>query len=415
MAFISINQKNIITAVSDKSFQTAEGCRIMEISDSLNAKALLGRMVARRAQMNRLAVIANWKQCCGISTYTGYLVNELRKLFPEVRIFSEEGCEETDDVIPCWKRGQSMHNAVKQVQEWEPDFVLVQHEFGLFPKAPFLLQMLQMLDSLPYAVVLHSTYEHLDKTICTSAMKQIIVHTDVAKNVLRSLGNTNRIDVIPHGCVTFTNEERKELWNIFQTDYAIIQFGFGFFYKGVDRAIDAVHLLKTQYPEKYKDIFYLYLCSENGHTKNIHNDYMDYLIKKVEDLGLHDNVAIIKKYHSDQEINNYLRTAKLALFPYINNPNNTVYGASGAIRVSMANGIPVIASESHLFDELPVPRPENSEDLAKEIHKIFSDWKYKKKLIDNQDHYVYKNSWSEVAKMYRETMEEIRKERHLVL
>jgi glycosyltransferase involved in cell wall biosynthesis len=296
---------------------------------------------------------------------------------------------------------------MKLVQQYDPDFVIIQHEFGIFPKAPYLLQMLQMLETIPYAVVLHSTYEHLDKSICTSAMKNIIVHTEIAKNVLRSLGNSSNISVIPHGCTEFP--DRQELWNIFQTPYAIVQFGFGFFYKGVDRAIDAIHILKSEQPEKYKDIFYCYLCSENSHTRNIHSEYMTYLTDKVEKLGLEDNVVIVRKWNTDQEINVYLRTAKLAIFPYLINPDNTVYGASGAIRISFANGIPCIASESHLFDEISgLPRPTNSVDLAREMDKVFSDGKYREALIKNQDDYVANNTWDITIDRYLDVMNQIR-------
>src|SRR5208283_4105346 len=136
---------------------------------------------------------------------------------------------------------------------WEPDFIVIQHEFGIFPKAPYILQLLQMIDYIPYVVTLHSVYMHLDKTICTSAMRNMVVHSEMAKNILRQLGHNNRIDVIQHGCVSYTAEERKEHWNIFNTPYVIIQFGFGFKYKGVDRAIDAVKLLKTSQPKKYAE------------------------------------------------------------------------------------------------------------------------------------------------------------------
>jgi glycosyltransferase involved in cell wall biosynthesis len=411
MAFISINHKGIITAVSDKKFDGT-----IEIPGEAD-RSLLGRRVAKRVEKLRVAVIANWGQACGISTYTNYVVNALRPKVAELKVFSEVGCEPSDDVDVCWERGKSMLKCVQKVVEWKPDFVIVQHEFGLFPKAPFLLQMLQHLDSIPYAVVLHSTYEHLDKSVCTSAMKRLIVHTNVAKGVLRKIGNTSEIHMIPHGCVTFP--DRQRLWNIFQTEHAIVQFGFGFFYKGVDRAIEAVAKLKAMKPEKYdgpdNKIFYCYYCSESGHCKNIHDDYMNFLMDKVESLGLQDNVAIIKKYNSDQEVNNILRTAKLAVFPYINNPENTVYGASGAIRVAMANGIPVIASESHLFDELPVPRPTNSDDLAAEIDRVFSDWKYKDQIIARQDDYVASTNWDGVTDKYIDVMNQIRQGMHFVI
>ncbi len=409
MAFVYLNDKNFIRAISKHPIYMP-GCAMQEMDITPTASlALVGKKVQRQnkpaAQM-KVAIICNWNQACGISTYTKYLIQHVKSKFQEIKIFSEYGCEASGEVVPCWSRGQNMADTIRQVLEWQPDFVLIQHEFGLFPKATHFLQMLQMLDETPYAVVLHSVYEHLDKAVCTSAIRNIICHTDHGKKVLLQTGNTSNITVIPHGCPLPYNQ--SELWNIFQTPYCIVQFGFGFFYKGVDIALDAIYQLKETQPAKYKDIFYCYLCSENEKTKNIQNEYFDFLTKKIQTLGLSDNVVIIRKYQSDETLNNYLRTSKLALFPYINNPDNTVYGASGAIRIAMANGIPVIASPSHLFDDLEgvVPRPD-PQSLAQEIDKVFSNHHYRTEIVNKSKQFLLDHNWDSIAQQYAKVIESI--------
>jgi glycosyltransferase involved in cell wall biosynthesis len=123
---------------------------------------------------------------------------------------------------------------------------------------------------------------------------------------------------------------------------------------------------------------------------------------KINELGLHDNAVIIRKYQTTQTINNYLRTAKIAVFPYSQDPKNIVYGASGALRVAMANNIPVIASSSHMFDDLEgiIPRPSDVESLADDIDKIFSNANYRKTLLDNQSKYIKDNTWDISADRY---------------
>jgi glycosyltransferase involved in cell wall biosynthesis len=362
----------------------------------------------------KIAVICNWRDNCGISTYTKYLVDALVPKVDKVRIFSEFNqvyipTAGDPEVICCWQRGQSMKHAIELVVEWKPDFVIIQHEYGIFPKATNFLQMLSALEDIPYAVAMHSVYEHLDKSVCSAAAKCIIVHSEEAKKTLRKIGNNSEIFVVPHGCVQFDPIEKQELWNIFQTPHALVQFGFGFFYKGVDRALQAIHLLKNQ-DNKFKDIFYCYLCSSNIHTNIIHEQYYDFLRGQINQLDLSDNVAIIKKFHTEQTINNYLRTAKVALFPYTNDPKNMVYGASGAIRIAMANGIPVIASDAHLFDDLEgvVPRCANTTTLANEIDKIFSDSSYKNKILESINSYIEKNNWDISADRYLGVYEAIR-------
>ncbi len=417
--FVAVNKKNVIMAVSEKYFAiSGHTTKVCEANlPKSDWHTLIGTKANEGAEKVikdlKVAFICNWNDCCGISTYTKFLVDAMRPKVKEIRIFSEEGLTEPtepDDssVTRCWKRGTSMKMAMEQVLGWEPDLVIVQHEFGIFPKATFFLQMLQMLEDIPHLVTTHSVYEHLDKSVCTSAIKNIVVHSEEAKQCLRRLGNNSRIFVIPHGCVELQQEDKTELWNIFQTPYALVQFGFGFFYKGVDRVLDAIHLLKLK-EAKFHEMFYVYLCSDNKHTNMVHAQYYEHLMQKINELDLHDNAAIIRKYQTSQTINHYLRTAKLALFPYMQDPKNIVYGASGAIRVAMANGIPVIASSSHMFDDLEgvVPRPTSPEALAKEIDEVFSNEKYRRVLLDKQDKYIKNNTWSISADRYLKLFYEV--------
>jgi glycosyltransferase involved in cell wall biosynthesis len=256
---------------------------------------------------------------------------------------------------------------------------------------------------------LHSVYEHLDKAVCTSAIKHIVVHTEEGKEVLKKTGNNNDIFVVPHGCVSIPPAERIELWNIFQTPYAIVQFGFGFYYKGVDTILEAIAILKKTNYEKYKELFYCYLCSENPHANAIHTNYYNFLMDKVKELDISENVAIIRKFQTEQTINHYLRTAKLAIFPYRSDPNNVVYGASGASRIAMANGIPVIVGKNHQFDDLEgvLPRAGTPQELANEIDKIFSNDKHRKAVIDRSLKYIENTTWSKCADKYLDLYEKV--------
>lgn len=410
--YVAHNKKNVITAVSDKPFViTGQTTILKESAPRSEWHKLIGTKInaGQHKQISDLcvAIICNWNDFCGISTYTKFLVDAITPKVQALHIFSES--QPTPPTIPdgtnvtrCWERGKSMKAAIDKVLAWKPDFIIVQHEFGIFPKASFFLQMLQLIEEVPYIVTMHSIYEHLDKTVCTSAVKNIVVHSKEALECLRKTGNNSKVFVIPHGCVVLDDMEKKELWNIFQTPYALVQFGFGFFYKGVDKVLDAIHHLKQTNYNKYKDIFYCYLCSDNIHTSIVHTQYYDFLLDKIEKLDLHDNAVIIKKFQTEQTINHYLRTAKIALFPYVADPNNTVFGASGAIRIAMANGIPVIASNTHMYDDLEgvIPRPANHLDLAKEIDKIFSNEVYRKNLIENISNYIDNNNWDTTADKY---------------
>lgn len=406
--FIAIDSNRIIRAVSAKPFRVAD----QEVRDvatdapketwhQLVGKRLVDRAAPKPDRDLRVALVCNWAQQCGISTYSGYLAEAMRPLVGELRIFSEHGGPEQDGVEYCWRRGEPLGELVRRVAEWNPDFVVVQHEFGLFPNAFHYLQLLQGIDHLPYAVVMHSVYDHLDKAVCSAATRNIIVHSRKGRDVLVGKGIAGEVDVVPHGCLQ--HPDVSELWNIFRSPYTIVQFGFGFQYKGMDRAIEAVAHLKATDP-KFQSIQYLCLVSTNENNLTINNDYYNYLLGRVRDLGVQDNVVIIRKFFSEEAITCYLRTAKLAIFPYLVNERNCVYGASGAVRVAMANGIPVVCSESHLFDDLEgvLPRPGDHLALAAEIDRVFSDGAYRQAILDRAARYVADHTWEAVARKYLE-------------
>lgn len=413
--YVAYDSNNVIRAVSSKSFKAQGQTVICVPPNALNGKPVVGKKLMyasdNKSTSNlKIAMICNWNDKCGISTYSGFLVNELKSKVKEIRIYSEACTNPPEENVEyCWTRGQSMRTTIEKILAWKPDFVIVQHEFGIFPNAFYYMQMLQMLENVPYAVVMHSVYEHLDKAVCTGITKNIIVHSQNAKDLLIKLGNNNNISVIPHGCIQFN--EVKQLWNIFQNPYTIMQFGFGFFYKGMDRAIDAIHHLKST-DKKFANIFYCCLISTNDHNSNINNNYYDFLMKKIKELGLEDNVTIHRKFYSDETLNNFLRTAKIAIFPYKVDPDNTVYGASGAVRIAMANQIPVIASESHLFDDLDgvIPRPSDHLELAREIDEIFSNDNYRNTIVENSKKFVSDNSWANIADMYLDVYSNVWKE-----
>lgn len=409
--FISVNSNNIIKACSQTPVKI-DGFDNYRILDADFPADPVGKKINFKSPKSpselKVAYICNWGDRCGIATYSKLLIDAVKPKVKEIKIFAEHiaNAEDHPEVIRCWERGNSMLPAFEQILDWQPDIVHIQHEFGIFPKATHFLKMLEILANTPYVITTHSVYEHLDKSICSACIKNTIVHSNEGKQILEKLGNLNHIYVIKHGCVTYP--ETSELWNIFQNDYSIIQFGFGFSYKGVDQALDAIHYLKNKDP-KFKDLFYCYLCSENPHTRSVHEEYHSYLKKKIEDHDLKENVVILRGFLSEKIISNFLRTAKLAIFPYKNDPNNCVYGASGAVRNAMANGIPIVASDSHLFDDLNgiIPRASDHLTLANEIDHIFSSKEYRDSLVSKTQEFVNSHNWDKTAGFHLDVYKDI--------
>src|SRR5581483_8856536 len=150
--YVSCDKNNVITAISERPFSIRN--QKTQWFDFIDVDCV-GKSLPRtkkRIEDLRVAVICNWGDECGIATYSKFLVTEIKKKVKEVHIFSENNAEPC--VIPCWTRGESVQQLLREIRSYNPDFIIIQHEFGIFPKASYFLQLIQGLDQYPYVITL---------------------------------------------------------------------------------------------------------------------------------------------------------------------------------------------------------------------------------------------------------------------
>jgi glycosyltransferase involved in cell wall biosynthesis len=345
----------------------------------------------------KVALVGVYKIQCGISTYAEQMFPRIKASVAEAHIFAEKAeVPEEEGVTRCWKRGEPLTELINKIHAFYPDIVYLEHEFGIFPNAGYWLSFCTQMQNYRLIVKQHSVFYHKDKMICEAAVPEIIVHSNIGKKVLGEKGVPSKIYVIPHGCTPCKDLSRN--WNMYHSEQTIMQFGFGFHYKGWENAIRAVGLLKDKYPK----IFYTGLFSESSFNKNFHGQYYEQLMKLVSELGLMDHIAIIRGYQSDASLDSYFRTNQIAVFPYTANGVHTVYGVTGAARLAMGTGTPTIVSSVAQFDDLEgvCPRPSSVEELAFEIEKFFLNPALKKEQVERQNKYLVENSWDNVVEKH---------------
>jgi glycosyltransferase involved in cell wall biosynthesis len=356
-----------------------------------------GRLVKRSGENPagaRVAFVGVYGVPCGIATYTEALIRHMRPQVADIHVFAEREANlpDSNDITRCWNRGQPLHELVEKVKAYDPDIVFVQHEYGNFPNARHWLSFISALQDWHVVTVLHSVYAHRDKTIVEAACRDIIVHTPAALHMLKDVKQVGgRITHIPHGCSLMESNDR--LWNLYGSEHTLVQFGFGFNYKGWDHALETVAALKPEFP----DIFYTGLMSERW--PGVHDNYRRDLLELAVKLGIKENVALIPGFQSDETLDSYLRTNRVAFFPYRDNHEHAVFGCSGAARLAMSKGIPVVASGVPLFDDLSgvVARPTTVEGWAAAIRETFGN---KEEQVRRQAAFLIENSWDNTVKRY---------------
>lgn len=403
---------NRIKCVSTTKCNFSEELSILsvDIPDCVASKDLLtdykirGDQVVKRTQslpysQLRVALVGVYRIQCGISTYAEQMFPRIADKVSECKIFAEHAeAPQEPNVIRCWTRGEPLTELVARIKEFNPDVVYVEHEFGIFPDARHWLAFVSQMQEFRLIIKQHSIFSHRDKTICEAAVPEIIVHSEAGRRVLLEKGFGGKVYVVFHGCTPCTNRER--LWNLYQSQHTLVQFGFGFQYKGWENALGAVAILK----EKYPDIFYTGLFSESKFNLTFHANYHQQLTTLVKELGIEENVALIRGYQGDLTLDSYLRTNRVAIFPYVPNGVHTVYGATGAARVAMTASIPTIVSDVPQFDDLEgtCPRPGNEQEIADEVERFFNSKEAVAQQLARQEKFLSENSWDNVVHRHLE-------------
>lgn len=360
----------------------------------------------------RIAIVSNFKQQCGISTYIENLLPYILPQVGDYRLFIEETSVSTGNFLqvgdfalkegsclPCWKRGEGLSRLVEEIKKFKPDIIWFQHEYGLWSNARHWLAMMTQLRSYRTIVTLHSIYHHKDKSIIEASIPEAVVHLQGAVDLLKREKKVGgKVWLIPHGC---GEVKPGRLWNLYKSKETFIQLGFGFRYKRFEEAIKATAILK----QKYKDIFFTALFSKSPNALMEHEVYRNELMELIERLDLRENVAILDGFQSDETIDAYLRTNQVATFLYGMDPQHEVYGASGASRLAMTTGMPIISSSIPHFSDMPTLKANNAEELAHQLDLLFSSEEEKVRQVERQNEWLKGNGWSLQAEKYLKVFE----------
>ncbi|MDP3916601.1 MAG: glycosyltransferase [Bacteroidota bacterium] len=353
---------------------------------------------------------------CGIATYSQDLIRSLNNKFSNslsVKVCAMEADEvdyeypdEVKYILKTSIAAEYEKLAITINNDKNIKIVLIQHEFGFFhvQEQAFLKFLTEV--SKPVVVVFHTVLPNPDEKFkknvqrIAAACESIIVMTNTSAGLLTSDYGvpTQKISVIAHGTHLIPRLSKKSLKLKYKLKGRRVLTTFGLLSsgKGIETTIEAMPAIVEKCPEV------MFLVIGKTHPEVVKNEgekYREMLVKRVEELGLNNNVRFINKYLDLPELLEYLQLTDIYLFT-TNDPNQAV---SGTFVYAMSCGCPIIST--------PIPHAKeiltkdtgiifdfrNSQQLATAVIKLLRNDKLRRSIGINTLQKIVSTAWENSA------------------
>ncbi len=321
---------------------------------------------ARAADLPSIAFVSDYlPRKCGIATFTSDLCNAVAS---ESDGKYDGFTVATNDVPGGYPYPDRVRFEIRQAvqadyrlaaeylnihQTWA---VCLQHEYGIFGGTcgSHVLELLRRLRR-PLITTLHTVLKKPNdqqllvlKDICRIASR-IAVMTDVAHEILHDVYSVEKekIVTIPHGIpdVPFVDPNfYKDHFGV-EGRKVLLTFGLLSPGKGIEYAIDALPRIIKKHP----DVVYIVLGATHPHVKRESGEeYRNSLCRRVNELGITNNVMFVNRFVELNELVEYLGAADIYVTPYLNETQIS----SGTLAYAMGAGKATISTPYWYATEL---------------------------------------------------------------
>lgn len=340
--------------------------------------------------VTRVGMVIPEEKNCGISTYSSFLLSELKN----VKGLAVESVSNT-----C---GSDHHQYVGLAKYLGKtfDLVHVQYEFGRFGKFlvsgtstpafyhafPFHTKVVTTLHELPKSKnpLVRFMQERFLSTII-SRSNAIIVHTqEMARLKEKYPAHAHKIHVVPHGMVVpKVLKEKTHLPPFLKGKKVIGFFGFVVPHKQVESLIEALPSLPSEY-----------VLVIAGGTQG-HEEYVVSLKQKAEELGVSSRIHWTG-FVPESNISEVLSWMDVVVFPY------RQVTESGTLHIALGHHRIVLASQLEAFREIEdaygcLRTFTGADDMVSLIESLATNKKVREKMVECMERFAHDRNWKTVA------------------
>ncbi len=359
----------------------------------------------------RVAWITTWDVRCGIATYSRQLLDHLPdEGIAELVILADERTTVSDeDAVPrasaAWRLGNpnSVGLLAAELAAEDPHVVVVQHQPGLLPWGVLACLLRErVLAGRIVLVELHNTRHLLDiaeherraALDALAGVNRVLVHTAADMNRLKLLGLVGNVALLPHGApAPLPAREPRALTR--GTDAPLIgSHGFFLPRKGLPQLIEALALLRRRWPGAR-------LRLVNARYDGPESDGEIALCRKVvAKAGLQDAVEFITDFLPAERSLALLAECDAVALPY----QSSLEAASGAVRMALASGAPVVVTPLPLFDEakeavIRLDR-KDPEAIAQSLDALLADRERRGGAAESARRWLEERNWERTGQRF---------------
>jgi glycosyltransferase involved in cell wall biosynthesis len=308
---------------------------------------------------------------CGIATYSRDLIEAMNNNHKDFdwRLIAAEDTKDSysygDRTIAVIKKDSlaSYKAAAKAMNDWQPDVVLLQHEFGLYggswvdiernskkrhdPTGDYILTLINSL-SAPIATTLHTVLPEPDEVrrdVLRSISKRssrLITMTEDAQHTLDFYYDIDEqhVAVIPHGVPQPVRRDkklvRKELGLDNNRFYLLITGLIGH-NKGIDLVIRALPKILEYHPE----VTLLVVGQTHPGILAVEGEaYRESLVRLANELGVSESLQFVNEYLPTDKLVDYYTIADI----YLTIHSDPEQSASGTLAYALGCGLVAIST-----------------------------------------------------------------------
>ncbi|WP_116124722.1 glycosyltransferase family 4 protein [Lewinella sp. IMCC34183] len=371
----------------------------------------------------KIAFLGNYPpKACGIGTFTNSLARAILsnlkataiEEYAEI-IAMEDPSDNHDYPVEVTRRirpqvAKDYRDTADYLNDNDFDLLVLQHEYGIFggDDGAYVMHLLDKL-RIPLIVTFHTVLKEPSfgqrnvLTRIADRAQAVVVMTQLASRLLQEVFSVSseKIQVIEHGVPVIQSDDRDVLRErLGWTDRRVL-FTFGLLGrgKGIETSIRALPAIVKEYP----NTLYVVLGKTHPHVvRDNGEEYRNYLQDLARELGVGDNLQMISRFASEQELFDCLRATDIYVVPYPNEAQIT----SGTLAYAVGAGAGIVSTPFwHASELLQEGRGRlfpfhDSPALSRTILELFGDDAALRDMRQRAAAYGQSLLWPRIGKEY---------------